>query len=117
MAAKTSWHRYGTKLRDCHPMSATALACLPARPACLLLIAYASRRLIAVHIAATPLATAPCHVTPTAGHRVICPAGVSSVHCSGHWTLEWTRSQPGTARFAQYLTTIIIIIIIILSAQ
>ena len=20
MAAKTSWHRYGTKLRDCHPM-------------------------------------------------------------------------------------------------
>ena len=21
MAAKTSWHRYGTKLRHCHPMS------------------------------------------------------------------------------------------------
>jgi len=25
MAAKTSWHRYGTKLRHCHPMYYTSI--------------------------------------------------------------------------------------------
>jgi len=28
MAAKTSWHRYGTKLRHCHPMYTIAFSAL-----------------------------------------------------------------------------------------